>query len=181
MVFLTITPTILEALEEAQHLNRDASQNVLRSQKLSDGQVVDRHGKHGDVKKGISGAQRGRKGTMDKQLTLEEREFASIQPALESPKLGNPISRGQIIDLWKDLKARKAQPRTLDSLLRGARVYNPPPKPKPEPVSVVLAPNSHWIGKLDAQELTAVVFRPPNTKPSWPDCVGRKKNDPIIA
>ncbi|KAF2115237.1 endoplasmic reticulum-based factor for assembly of V-ATPase-domain-containing protein [Lophiotrema nucula] len=70
----------------------------------------------------------------------------SSEPSLSDPKEGNPISHSQLIDIAKLLKTHKAalQPPenenerpsyTLASLLKGARVYIPPPAPKPEPSS----------------------------------------------
>lgn len=59
---------------------------------------------------------------------------ASEEPSLLDPRTGKPISHGQVISLWKELKARDVSPYSLDTLLRGARVYVPPPKPKTEPV-----------------------------------------------
>lgn len=64
----------------------------------------------------------------------------STEPSLKTPKVGNPVSHGQVIDLWKQLKASKLSPCSLDLLLRGARVYIPPPPPKPEPVSIARQP-----------------------------------------
>ena len=51
------------------------------------------------------------------------------EPSLASPAVGNAISHGQIVALWK---ARKGS--SLEELLRGSQVYIPPPAPKPEPV-----------------------------------------------
>ena len=56
------------------------------------------------------------------------------EPSLHNPKVGNPISHGQAIDLSKQLKVQDITPNSLDTLLRGARVYIAPPPPKPEPV-----------------------------------------------
>lgn len=72
------------------------------------------------------------------------------EPSLSDPELGKPISHGQLIDIAEFLKARLNTPDDtndqpvneeqrpsfrLNDLLRGSRVYIPPPKPKPEPVS----------------------------------------------
>ena len=70
------------------------------------------------------------------------------EPSLDNPAVGNPISHGQIIALSKLLSHNQhsvesdsssaSQPLPsshLDDLLRGARIYNEPPKPKAEPVS----------------------------------------------
>ncbi|KAK7512978.1 endoplasmic reticulum-based factor for assembly of V-ATPase-domain-containing protein [Phyllosticta citriasiana] len=71
------------------------------------------------------------------------------EPSLSEPELGKPISHGQLIDISDFLKARSNTPDDgndqpvdenqnqsqfhLNDLLRGSRVYIPPPKPKPEP------------------------------------------------
>ncbi|KAF5666903.1 vacuolar er assembly vma12 [Fusarium circinatum] len=63
----------------------------------------------------------------------QESQQATREPTLDDPKLGNPISNGQIVDLWKQLKAQGSSNFSLEQLLRGASVYIPPPPPKPEP------------------------------------------------
>ncbi|KAG5926570.1 hypothetical protein E4U53_003053 [Claviceps sorghi] len=55
------------------------------------------------------------------------------EPSLRDPAVGNPISHGQIIDLWKTLNKGHQPWPSLEQLLRGSRVYCPPPPPKPEP------------------------------------------------
>ncbi len=71
---------------------------------------------------------------------------ASDEPSLAEPKVGNPISQGQVIDISRSLRAHemagkpsyssdKPVPYQLDNLLRGSRIYNPPPAAQPEPVS----------------------------------------------
>lgn len=68
------------------------------------------------------------------------------EPSLFDPRIGNPISHGQVMDLWKELKARDVTPKSLDALLRGARVYVPPPEPKVEPVwSDILSLRNIWL------------------------------------
>lgn len=56
------------------------------------------------------------------------------EPSLDDPAVGKPISHDQIVHLWKQLKTLDAGSFSLESLLRGARVYTPPPPPKPEQV-----------------------------------------------
>jgi TMEM199 family protein len=56
------------------------------------------------------------------------------EPSLTNGEPGKPISHGQIIDVWKQLRANGIQTYTLEGLLRSATVYIPPPPPKPEPV-----------------------------------------------
>ena len=57
------------------------------------------------------------------------------EPSLNDANIGAPISHGQIVDLWNLLKAGGHKEYSLEILLRGSRVYVPPPPPKPEPVS----------------------------------------------
>ncbi|EOD45963.1 ATPAse vacuolar Er assembly factor vma12 [Neofusicoccum parvum] len=67
------------------------------------------------------------------------------EPQLSDPAPGRPVSHAQLIDISDFLKARadhrsadddeaaEAAPTALNDLLRGSRIYTPPPKPKPEP------------------------------------------------
>ncbi|KAF1988806.1 hypothetical protein K402DRAFT_351281 [Aulographum hederae CBS 113979] len=78
-----------------------------------------------------------------------EREIGqaeSEEPSLDQPTVGNPISHGQLIDISNHFKehSRKSEETSgdgtlisyhLNDLLRGTRIYVPPPKPKPEPTS----------------------------------------------
>ncbi|KAK8875032.1 endoplasmic reticulum-based factor for assembly of V-ATPase-domain-containing protein [Apiospora arundinis] len=57
----------------------------------------------------------------------------SSEPSLAEAAIGKPITHGQIIDLWKQLKTQYQSKCSLEGLLRGATVYVPPPPPKPEP------------------------------------------------
>ncbi|KAK8087837.1 hypothetical protein PG997_002798 [Apiospora hydei] len=57
----------------------------------------------------------------------------SSEPSLADAAVGKPVSHGQIIDLWKQLKSLGHTKYSLEGLLRGATVYIPPPPPKPEP------------------------------------------------
>ncbi len=61
-------------------------------------------------------------------------EVTATDPALVEPAVGKPISHGQVVNLSRSLKSRGELPCHLDILLRGSRVYVPPPRPKPEPV-----------------------------------------------
>lgn len=68
-------------------------------------------------------------------------DVTNENPSLADPTPGNPISHGQIIATWRQLRAQGHERYTLEGLLRGAIVYVPPPPPKPEPVcSVTPAP-----------------------------------------
>lgn len=70
------------------------------------------------------------------------------EPLLEKPDVGNPISHEQVLGIAKALREHAAElddsvhmgdqsSYRLNDLLRGSKVYVPPPKPKPEPVSVL--------------------------------------------
>lgn len=59
------------------------------------------------------------------------------KPSLDCPAVGNPISHGQIVDLWKDLNQPGATGHSLENLLKGTSLYFPPPPTRPEPVSFV--------------------------------------------
>ncbi|CAN8105462.1 unnamed protein product [Discula destructiva] len=61
-----------------------------------------------------------------------ERQTQDGDTTLEEPAVGKPISHAQIISLWEDLEEHDGVKYSLESLLRGAAVYIPPPPPKPE-------------------------------------------------
>jgi hypothetical protein len=60
------------------------------------------------------------------------------QPSLENPAVGNPVSHSQIVDLWNTLKGTVPGEWSLEMLLKGSKVYVPPPLPKTEPVSWIV-------------------------------------------
>ncbi|KAI0381270.1 endoplasmic reticulum-based factor for assembly of V-ATPase-domain-containing protein [Hypomontagnella monticulosa] len=93
MVLLTMTPSIVEALNRLTELNIDISQIP----------------------------ETGHNSTSD------------AEPSLKDPTIGNPISHGQIMDIWNQLKNKDGNAIRLEQLLRGATIYTPPPPPKPEP------------------------------------------------
>jgi hypothetical protein len=140
MVFLTMTTAMVEALEKVQTLTTSED----RTQELGTKEV--------DVKESLQSSNEREAGDQEDEgkaritKTAEslirdggkekEGNSKSAEPSLSDPKVGNPISHGQVIDLSNELKSRGISPRTLDVLLRGAGIYVPPPKPKPKPVSV---------------------------------------------
>ncbi|KAH7143640.1 endoplasmic reticulum-based factor for assembly of V-ATPase-domain-containing protein [Dactylonectria macrodidyma] len=65
--------------------------------------------------------------------TTPSPQSTTEEPSLVQPKIGNPISHGQIVDLWRNLRSQGDSAHSLEQLLRGAKVYVPPPPPKPEP------------------------------------------------
>lgn len=139
MVYLTMSSTIVEALKKIQGLER----------------LTDEKGRLHSKEQGVSVIGEDERSSTNEEETEEARGYSndgekqddsigvvagktepSKEPSLLNPKLGNPISHEQIIDLSRQLKAQGLSPRSLDILLRGARVYFPPLPPKPEPVSL---------------------------------------------
>lgn len=84
---------------------------------------------------------------------------------LAKVELDGPIEHSDLIDVSKDLKKEHksksgsgALPKEwrLDTLLKGAAVYQPPPPPKPEPVSKAI----HQDSSIDTNSLNSR----PNTR-----------------
>lgn len=61
------------------------------------------------------------------------------EPSLENAAVGRPVSHSQVVDLWRALNDAGHREYTLELLLRGSKIYIPPPPPKTEPVS--------WLGQ----------------------------------
>ncbi|KAI8628114.1 endoplasmic reticulum-based factor for assembly of V-ATPase-domain-containing protein [Xylariaceae sp. FL1651] len=65
--------------------------------------------------------------------TAEAKSFELEELFFQDPTVGKPISHGQVIDIWKILKAKGSAGFKLEDMLRGTTIYMPPPPPKPEP------------------------------------------------
>ena len=98
---------------------------------------------------------------------LDESTFEQLQlpsdPSLAEPEVRNPISHSQLIDIAKLLKKHApandeghAVSYHLNTLLKGSRIYIPPPPPKKEPVRIPGPTFRYTMLTLD---------RLPNTKP----------------
>lgn len=90
------------------------------------------------------------KSAIESYNVLSPRRDASEQildePSLAEPIVGGAISHAQLIEVAQCLREQHErqstssgpcspdQPVRLDSLLKGAKVYTPPPKPKQETV-----------------------------------------------
>jgi hypothetical protein len=143
MVLLTITPTILQALTKLQSLPEKPSVELVAKlsgtaqlpRTTNEKEVASAEDYHG---KDSADATIDNEQSRDRDVSGKRRltKQSAVEPSLSDPKLGNPISHGQIIDLSKALKCLEAKPNALDTLLRGSKVYVPPPKPKPEPVHI---------------------------------------------
>ncbi|KAK8050781.1 hypothetical protein PG994_012511, partial [Apiospora phragmitis] len=97
MVLLTMTSSIVEALQTVQESEGAQATHDIKSEEASDKATA------ADV---------------------------SSEPSLADAAVGKPISHGQIIDLWKQLKSLGHSKYSLEELLRGASVYIPPPPPE---------------------------------------------------
>lgn len=67
------------------------------------------------------------------QLISTEKSPVEGEPSLKEPAVGKPIAHNQILELWTSLKDHDVSKYSLEFMLKGARVYIPPPPPKPEP------------------------------------------------
>lgn len=106
---------------------------------------------HSELESPKSASQQLQENARELSATAEEHQVnpdrvtvtgSSLQePSLAQPKIGNPISHGQVLALWNQTKELGLSTCNLETLLRGARVYVPPPPPKPELVSLLLLCN----------------------------------------
>ncbi|KAF5546669.1 vacuolar er assembly vma12 [Fusarium mexicanum] len=97
----------------------------------------------------------------EEQESQQPTQEPTQEPTLDDPKLGNPISHGQIVDLWKQLKAQGNSNFTLEQLLRGASVYIPPPPPKPEPSPEYKALMARLRREEEARSYERMINPPP--------------------
>ncbi|KAK3937158.1 endoplasmic reticulum-based factor for assembly of V-ATPase-domain-containing protein [Diplogelasinospora grovesii] len=86
------------------------------------------------------------------------------EPSLESPSAGNPISHGQVVDLWKTLTNAGHSEYTLENLLKGSRVYIPPPPPKPEPSEEYKALMARLRREEEQRNYERMINPPPPTE-----------------
>ena len=123
MVHLTMTTAIVQALEKLQSV--DTIPEHTDDQSSSD---------HSEAKRAEheNAREEALPGTASRKVN--EKDATTTEPSLKSPRVGNPISHSQIIDLSRQLKAQHITPNDLETLLRGIAVYIAPPPPKPEPV-----------------------------------------------
>jgi hypothetical protein len=152
MVLLTMTTTIVAGLERAQQLRQ---------------------------KKGTAKASNASQEASDTEGSDEKAATGTETPTLESPEPGKPISHGQVLDLWRDLKASGEAELSLEQLLRGSHVYVAPPPPKPEPVSPDSSPSSSRI--VTERKPLTLDHRRLSSKPSWLDYVAKKRSAPTNA
>jgi len=181
-------------LEKIQSLSREGDENTEHCSREDATQAGNDEKPVGRIRSGENEEKQEQTGTESqisnisstspKETEQQNQKQASIttEPSLSDPKVGNPISHGQVIDLSKKMRTEVLQPSRLEELLRGSRVYIPPPKPKPEPVSVILGSRMRGLGTRESINLDQIANktfgRHLNTKPLWPAFVAKKKPDP---
>ncbi|SZE99623.1 unnamed protein product [Blumeria hordei] len=129
MVNLSITSTIVEALNSLSSSQKFEKYGI--SSKHSDSNSVETVSKpesndlgrqEDEIKPEV-----GSESLLHKEIDME--------PDLSMPKVGNPISHHQIIALSTALRSCENQLYCLEDLLRGSKIYMPPPPVEPEKTS----------------------------------------------
>ena len=144
MVLLTMTATIVEALEKIQGCRSTTERNIqpgddnaLPERSDDNEGREDQRQENAEYDSGESGESEKKKSAdTPKSADSKERTKGNTisEPTLSNPRIGSPISHGQVVDLSQAMKAQMLRPCRLEDLLKGARLYIPPPPPKPEPV-----------------------------------------------
>lgn len=155
MVFLTMTTIMVEGLEKIWTSKPEVEKDGLQEKGTKEGKSAGNTPSENPLAAAVQQTDEKQQGTAkgsSSNTSVGTANFAldgkaeSTEPSLENPKAGNPISHGQVIDLSRQLKALGLSPCTLETLLKGARVYIPPPPAKKEPVS----PHPEFkLGRLD--------------------------------
>ncbi|KAL5323032.1 hypothetical protein ACEPPN_007559 [Leptodophora sp. 'Broadleaf-Isolate-01'] len=171
MVLLTMTSTMVEALDKIRGLNQATDKNTEKNvfcddynstkgnddNRGSEDQTKEHTTTDADEKKTIVTALPGHDAHPE-----ERREGnAASEPTLSNPRIGNPISHGQVVDLSQKMKAQKLQPCSLEDLLKGARIYLPPPAPKPELTSEYKALMARLRREEEARNYERMTNPPP--------------------
>lgn len=126
MVLLTMTSSMVDALEKIQSLETEGKQNDQLFDELQRDRIDIQENEIEDA---------AEEPKVSQNPLIREATDPEAEPILEDPKIGNPISHGQVVDLLKKMKDQGIEPCRLETLLKGARIYIPSPPAKPEPVS----------------------------------------------
>lgn len=132
MVLLTMTPSMVQALEKLQSLQETTVEND---------DVPSKSAEEIWQKNKSRGRDQDQEILENRIVSTENAEQQPAEPSLLSPTVGNPISHGQVIDMSRNLNARRIHPSNLETLLRGSKVYVPSPPSKAEPVSDICMKN----------------------------------------
>ena len=100
------------------------------------------------------------------QLSDQNQHELLNDPSLSEPAVGAPVSHAQLIQVARFLRESQLENKNdfrLDTLLKGANIYVPPPKPKPQPVCTypTLPPSRLPLADINRQtaEYTALMAR----------------------
>ena len=131
---------MVEALEELQSVKQITDATAHWNPDVSNAENKQRHLEKSDTNIGDAknDAPEGVRGNNLEPPAAEQKVTGWLEPSLSDPKPGNPISHGQIIDLWRATQAQNVLSTTLDVLMRGSRIYITPSEPKQEPVYLSL-------------------------------------------
>jgi hypothetical protein len=142
MVLLTMTASIVEALKRIQSIEgtiNGINDQAAKKDLIEDGEPASNDEKAIDIENRSANhpEEEEKPGESQKGSRAEnsERQTEPAEPTLSQPKIGNPISHGQIIDISKGLKSQGISPHSLEHLLKGSKAYVAPSPPKTEPVS----------------------------------------------
>ncbi|KAE8444656.1 hypothetical protein EG329_014404 [Mollisiaceae sp. DMI_Dod_QoI] len=160
MVLLTMTALMVEALEKIQS-REDGTLLGLERSIIGATQADDNAQNTKDRGTGNETADAEKKKNAQSLLVEEDGKEKTMQPILESPKIGNPISHGQVVDLSKEMKEREMEPSRLEILLKGSRIYVQPPPPKPEPTSEYKALMARLRREEEARSYERMTNPPP--------------------
>ncbi|KAH7369556.1 endoplasmic reticulum-based factor for assembly of V-ATPase-domain-containing protein [Rhexocercosporidium sp. MPI-PUGE-AT-0058] len=171
MVLLTMTVTMVEALEKVRGLDRAIEGSEERNRPRDDDNSTrgnNNKRKSEDQTKAYTG--NGAEGNIRNNYVLPgnntgpgetRNDNAASEPTLSNPRIGNSISHGQVVAISQKMKAQKLQPCRLEDLLKGARVYVPPPPPKPEPTSEYKALMARLRREEEARNYERMTNPPP--------------------
>lgn len=159
MVLLTMTASIVEALEKIQSFGNLEKDKALAGEEIDDIPSGDHDTRTSqDSHLETDGTMEGNSRISTPSMRLAEGKKTANsgnngEPKLSSPAVGNPISHGQIIDLSQDMQSKGLKPGRLEDLLKGVRAYVPPPPPKPEPVCTSTNITSKQLANLCSTDL----------------------------
>ena len=95
--------------------------------------------------------------------TREDLSLVEHIPSLQDPKVGNPISHSQVLDIANAIKTlprsseAAGRPLTLNELLKGSEVYIQPPAPRTEPTSEYKELMAHLRREEEARQYERMV------------------------
>jgi hypothetical protein len=147
MVLLTMTKSMVEGLQKVESNNVTAAEDEDQFDKgnklhqLPDEDVLANRRMNDDDNERSKKNNYSDLSSSPRRSGTERDVYSSTrhtEPSLLSPRLGNPISHGQVIDLSMQLREAGSEPYRLEDLLRGSKIYIGPPPPKSEPVSRAL-------------------------------------------